>query len=213
MAEADVIGRSLANLGNYRVKRTQEVAKQGVSDGISGSLLLALTLRETWGKNVEGGAKPNPDPVDAKQHPWVALDPHNPEDALKMDVGAFQINRGFHKDALKKMPGVRVNTWGPVVRGKSPYDPGFVPRFEEQLQFTIDEMREAQAFGRDNHVPEKELPRFAIAAHNAGAGDALRGFKEGDVDKYTAHGNYSADILNKRTEVNHWLNAHPNWRI
>lgn len=207
--EQDAINRSLANLGHYRVTHTQEVAAQGQPDGISGALILALTLRETWGKNIEGGAKADPN----RPGRWIALDPNNPDDAHKMDVGAFQINRGYHKEALQKFPGVKTNTWGPVVPGKTPYDPGFVPRFEEQLQFTLKEFRDAIAFARSHGVPADERVRFALAAHNAGKGGALRGWQEGDVDKYTALGNYSADILRKRSEVNTWLNAHPNWKV
>jgi hypothetical protein len=213
MSEADVIAKSLSTLGNYRVKRTQKVAAEGPEDGISGSLLLALTLRETWGRNIEGGAKPNPDPEDAKRHPWVALDPNDPDDVHRMDVGAFQINRGFHKEQLQKMLAVRVGTWAPVVAGKTPYDGGYAPRFEDQLQFTIKELRDALAYARSNGVKPEDRAPFAIAAHNAGKGGALKGYREGDVDKYTALGNYSADILAKRTEVNHWLNEHPNWKI
>lgn len=206
MSEEDVIAKSLSTLGNYRVKRAQQVAGEGPSDGISGSLLLALTLRETWGRNIEGGAKL----VDGK---WVALDPNNPDDAHKMDVGAFQINRGYHKDQLQKMPAVKVGTWQPVVPGKTPYDPGFVPRFEEQLQFTIKELRDASLYARNNGVKQEDRARFAIAAHNAGKGGALKGYREGDVDKYTTNGDYSADILAKRSQVNHWLNEHPNWKV
>jgi hypothetical protein len=206
--EVDVISKSLSTLGNYRVERTQYVAAQGPADGISGSLLLALTLRETWGRNIEGGAK-----WDEAQGKWVALDPNNPDDAHRMDVGAFQINRGFHKDQLQKMPAVKVGTWTPVVPGKTPYDPGFVPRFEEQLQFAIKELRDAVSYARTNDVKGEDRVRFAIAAHNAGKAGALKGYREGDVDKYTAFGNYSADILAKRTEVNHWLNEHPHWKV
>lgn len=205
---SDVIAQSLATLGNYRVKRVQVVAGTGSPDGISGSLLLALTLRETWGHNIEGGAKEDPN----RPGHWIPLDPKNPDDVHKMDVGAFQINRGFHKDQLKKMPAVRAGTWEPVIKGKTPYDPGFVPRFEEQLQFTLKEFRDAISFARENKVPVAERPRFAVAAHNAGKGGALQGWKEGNVDKYTALGNYSADILKKRTEVNSWLSQHPHWK-
>jgi hypothetical protein len=127
-------------------------------------------------------------------------------------VGAVQISRKWQSEALRKMPAVRSGTWGPVVPGKTPMSGGYVPRFEEQIRFTIEEMREAIAFAEDNRIPESQRVRFAVAAHNAGMGGALAGWRAGNVDKYTAQGNYSEDILYKRTEVNRWLAQHDNWR-
>jgi hypothetical protein len=196
------IGQALARLGNYRVKRAQQVAAEGAPDGISGALLLALGMRETWGRNIEGGAKN----VNGK---WVPLDPDVPAEAKKMDVGWLQINRSYHYDALRAMPGVETGTWGPVMVGHSPVEAGFVPRFEESLRFTINELQEAVAYGHDHGA--KDPVRFAVAAHNAGLGGALGGLKDGNVDKYTAGGDYSAWVLAARTEVNRWLGDHPKW--
>jgi hypothetical protein len=200
-AEVSAVEQSLKNMGHYRVVRTQRVALEGEPDGISGALLLALTLRETWGRNIEGGAK-------FENGRWV------PEtDPLRKDVGCFQISRRYHLGALRQMPGVRAGTWAPVVAGKTAADSGYVPRFEEQLRFTIEAFHEAMAFAEDHGVPRRDLPRFAVAAHNAGSGGALNGYRVGDVDRYTAGGNYSRDIIAKRTEVNQFLSRHPNWRI
>lgn len=193
------IGEALARLGNYRVKRAQQYCNL-VNDGIGGPLVLALGMRETWGRNIQGGAKM----VAGK---WVPLDPKL--DGMKMDVGWTQINRGYHYVSLLKMPAVANGTWGPVVEGKNPVNSGYVPRFEEALAFTVTEMREAMAYAHDHHVENAE--RFAVAAHNAGSGGALRGYQDGNVDKFTAGGDYSAWVMAAKAEVKTWLTAHPNW--
>lgn len=194
------VGKFLTDLGNYRVKRATQAALDGPSDGISGALLLAIGLKETHLRNVEGGAK-----KDAAGN-WV------PEtDPTRMDVGWLQISRRYHPLNLAAMPGVKAGTWTPLVEGKTANDGGFVPRFEDSLQFTITELRDAQDYGRAHGVADADLVRYAVAAHNAGLGGALRGYREGNVDKYTALGDYSQWILDTRTQVNHWLGSHPNW--
>lgn len=200
----DQIGQALARLGAYRVRRAQTVAAEGKPDGISGALVLALGMRETWGRNVQGGAK-----YDAVKKKWVALDPSNPDDAAKMDVGWTQINRGYHYRTLLQMPAVASGTWGPVIEGKNPVNAGYVPRFEEALRFTVNELQEAVAYGHDHGVMDPV--RYAVAAHNAGMGGALRGEKEGSVDKYTANGDYSEWVMAAKSQVNQWLGKHPNW--
>lgn len=195
------IGDRLTQLGHYRVMRTQEVANQGLPDGISGSLILALGLRETGLTNVEGGAE-------LVNGVWVPQ-----SDPNKKDVGVFQISRLYHKASLALMPGVKIGTWTPVVNGKSAANGGYCPRFEDSLQYVVKSMHEAQAYGGDHDVKEADLPRFAVAAHNGGMGGALQGYRVGNVDKYTTGGDYSAWCLYHKTGINHWLAEHPNWRF
>ena len=199
------VDRALARLGNYRVRRAQIVANAGAPDGISGALLLALGLRETNGINEQGGAKR--DPATGK---WVSL---GPGDADLMDVGALQISRQHHLSELRRLPAVKNHTWGPVIPGKTPADYGYVPRWTDALRFTLTEMHEAIAYAEDSGVHSGDLIRFAVAAHNAGKGGALSGYRAGDVDKYTANGDYSKWVLLARTEVNRWLGTHPNWKV
>ena len=194
------VGKALANLGRYRVQRAQIVANEGSPDGISGALIMALGLRETHLRNIEGGAML----VDGK---WVAQ-----TDYMKMDVGWTQINRGYHYGDLKLMPGVKSGTWGPVVSGMTAGDKGYCMRFEDSLRWTITNMQEAIAYAEDKDIPEEDRVRYAIAAHNGGLGGALRGYREGNVDKYTTGGDYSAFVLRHRTLVNRWLGSHPNWK-
>lgn len=199
-ATSDQVHTALHNAGHYRVVQAQRVAGEGDPDGISGALLLALGLRETGLRNIQGGAKL----VGGR---WVAL---GPEDSSRMDVGALQISRTYHPDALRALAAVKAGTWGPVVAGKTPMDFGFVPQWTTALRFTIDEMREAIAYAHDRKVGDPV--RFAVAAHNAGIGGALSGYRAGDVDKHTAHGDYSRWVLATRGVVNSWLGKHPNWR-
>lgn len=193
------VGDSLGRLGRYRVMRAQAVANQGMPDGISGSTILALGLRETGLRNIEGGVKM----VNGR---WVKQD-----EPLKKDVGFVQINRGIHLDDLRLMPGVKSGTWGPVIGNRTAADDGYCMRFEDALRWTIDNLHESIAYAEDRDVWEPV--RFAIAAHNAGRGGAMTGARAGDVDQETTHGDYSAWVLRHRTLINRWLGAHPNWRI
>jgi hypothetical protein len=200
LATAEQVGDALSRLGHYRVVRAQEQAALDQADGIDGAHILALGLRETWGRNIEGGAK-----LEAGR--WVLE-----TDPARMDVGWLQISRRYHPQALAKMPGVAVKTWGPVIEGRTANDGGYVPRFTDALRFTVDELGASMAYGRTHGVDGADLARFAVAAHNAGAGGALRGYQAGDVDRNTAGGDYSRWVMDAYRHVVAWLRRHPNWR-
>ncbi|MFA6239922.1 MAG: hypothetical protein WC655_03290 [Candidatus Hydrogenedentales bacterium] len=54
-------------------------------------------------------------------------------------------------------------------------------------------------------LPERDLLRAAIAGYNCGPGNVLKAAKAGmDVDAYTAHKNYSADVLARAA----WFRRH-----
>ncbi len=192
---ADQVGSALRRCGHYRVVRAQRVALEGEPDGISGALLLALGLRETGLRNINGGARR----VDGE---WVPT---------KTDRGIFQIASEHHPHDLARMPGVAEGTWSPVIRPNSSAE-DTCPRFEDSLQFTLRGMHEAQAYAGDHGVPEDLLARFAVAAHNAGIGGALKGWGEHNIDKYTAKGDYSGWVLRHRGFIIRWLNDHPTWK-
>lgn len=193
---------ALRRLGSWRVKRAQEQGEL-IPGVIGGWVILALGMRETWGRNIEGGAR-----YDEARRLWV------PEtDPLRMDVGWLQISRRYHLDALAAMPGVRVGTWAPMVDGHTAAEKGYVPTFTHALRFTVAEMERAIVYGSTHGVPEGQLRRFAVAAHNAGQGGAMRGFREGNVDKYTAGGDYSRWVMDARKKIGAWLNAHPSWQF
>ena len=196
------VGTFIRGFGYYRTTRTQRVAREGEPDGIAGVHWIALGLRETHLKNINGGAV-----WDEARDIWVPAPPEH------RDAGVFQISRDWHPADLKRMPGVKEGTWGPVVEGVTAFTPGYCPRFEESLQYLKLEFGEALAFAEDEGVEPEDRARFAIAAHNAGKWGALNGYAQDNVDKYTALGNYSAWVLRHVTLVRKWLYDHPNWKI
>jgi len=161
--------------------------------------VLALGMRETRLKNVNGGAR-----WDSSSGTWVQT---------KDDKGIFQISGVHHGPELRRMLAVDEGTWSPVVPEATALDDNYCPRFEESLQFTLMLMHENQAYAIDNGISEDELGRFAIIAHNAGLGGALRGYREGEPDRYTAFKDYSAWVLRHRTIINKWLNDNLKWRV
>lgn len=196
---ASAVGVALTRLGNYRVKHAGEL---GAHYGVPQEVLLALGLRETSLKNIEGGAK-----WDDARGMWVKQ-----TDPKLMDVGIFQISRHYHAGELAKMPGVRVGTWSPIVKGKTANDGGFVPRYEESSVFTCKEFVTTMGYAARNGVPSAQRLRFAVAAHNTGSGGALAGWRKGNVDLSTAGGDYSAWVLLHSVKIKSWLDAHPNWK-
>jgi hypothetical protein len=198
----DQVGSCLRRAGYYRVTRAQIVGGEGRPDLISGITCLALGLRETLLQNINGGAVKDPATGE-----WVEAPPE------EQDGGCFQISRVHHPVDLKRMPGVAEGTWGPVIEGKTAFDPGYCPRYEEALRFTVMEMQEAIAYAEDSRVNEDVWLRFGIAAHNAGKGGALRGYREGDIDRYTAKGDYSEWVLAHAKLIRRWLNENPKWKV
>ena len=72
-------------------------------------------------------------------------------------------------------------------------------------------MLDDMAFATSGGVPSSDLLRFAVAAHNAGPTGALEGYREGNIDKHTAGGDYSAYVFATAPLVHNWIVAHPNW--
>jgi hypothetical protein len=179
------IGEALANLGQWRVKHTLEVAGEGKPDGISGALLLCLGLRESGLKNILNAAG--------------------------TDRGCFQISDRYHSAWLKSVPGCPAGSWY-ASAGHTAMDKGFCPRFSDGLAFAIHLLHDGQEFGHDHGVKPEDLTRFAVAAYNAGSDGALRGYRAGDVDQHTTGHDYSAWVLEHKHDVAAWLNNHPGWQ-
>jgi len=203
LATVSQIDVALRRLTQPRVHRTQELSIEFGRDKLPGSLVLSLGLRETWLRNILGGAKQ----VGGR---WVGLDPET--DWAEMDAGALQISKRYHKDALLEMEGALSGTWA-LIEGANAYDKGFVPTFRDAVPFVLQEMADSLDFARAQEVPESMRQRFAVAAHNAGRGGALSGFRAGDIDRNTAGGDYSSWVLDANGKVQHWLEAHLNWKI
>ncbi len=178
------VDAALKGLGNYRVLVAQELASTGSPDPFSGALLLALGLRESRLTNI-----------------------NNPAET---DHGCFQISELYHADFLQHEPGCPARSWTPVT-GHTAVEDGYCPRFTPACAYALMMLKSAHryALGKDITDPL----RFAIAAYNAGFGGATRGWREGDVDRYTTGGDYSAWVLGHRRKVNIFLNAHENWSL
>ena len=176
---------ALNRLGNYRVRAAQEVALEGPPDEFSGALLLTLGLRESALQNV-----------------------NNPADT---DHGCFQITELWHAAWLASQPGCKAGTWV-ADPGHTALEDGYCPRFTPACVYAAD-MLEFNATYAKTKVAGADPLMFAIAAYNAGVGGALRGLREGDVEKYTTGGDYVGWTLRHRSKVNNFLGRHPNWRV
>lgn len=170
------IDRELRDLGHYRVRRAQEIALAGENDGISGALILAIASRETNMRNINSHGD-------------------------GADRGVLQINSYWHRAFLASVPGCKVGSWTPTY-GRTALDDGYCPRFTDSVTYAIGLLRDSIEYASDRGVPARDRVAFAIAAYNAGAGGAHAGYREGQIDKYTTGGNYSRDVLIRRTQIN-----------
>lgn len=192
---------ALHKFGAYRVHRVGEVLDAlENSRNVTQAIVLALGLRESFLRNVEGGAKM----VDGK---WVKQD-----DPKLMDVGPFQISRWWHREALQKMNAVKVGTWKPVAVGRSAYDGGYAPQFEDSCLYAVNELVASVKWAKQQGIKKTDRVRLAIAAHNAGRGGALSGYRKGDVDLLTARQDYSSWVLRHAARVDQWLDSRPGRR-
>lgn len=178
---------ALRRLGRYRVMAAQEIAAEGAPDEFSGATLLALGLRESNLQNINNPAQ--------------------------TDHGVFQISELFHAEWLTSEPGCREGTWTIDARHRAIED-GFCPRFTPACLYALRLLKIGADYARAKAGVDSRSVRlaFAIASYNAGIGGALKGYKEGDVDKFTTGGDYSAWVLEHRSRVNHFLADHEGWR-
>jgi hypothetical protein len=199
-ATAGNVEFALRNFGKTRCLRTQQLAAENGRRRLSGPLLMAIGMRETWLRNILGGA------VRDASGKWV------PEpDWRRQDAGALQISKRYHADALKGMRAVKAGTWYPSIEGKTAYDEGMVPMFSDAVPFVLASMGYALDLAKQNGVKPEDRQRFVAAAHNAGTGGALMGWRAGDMDRNTAGGDYSAWVMDAIVKVEVFLLKHPNW--
>lgn len=178
------VDSALKRLGRYRVMAAQEIAAEGAPDEFSGATVLSVGLRESVLQNI-----------------------NNPAET---DHGCFQITELFHAEWLASQPGCKAGTWR-VEAGHTALEDGYCPRYTPACVYALDLLKFNAAYAKAK-VPSADPLRFALAAYNAGIGGALRGHREGDVDKYTTGGDYSAWCVRHRTKVNSFLTRHPDWR-
>jgi hypothetical protein len=187
------VGHSLAVFGNYRVLRSQQLCEAN-ENFPHPSTAMALGLRETGLANIDGGAV-------MENGVWVRT---------FTDRGCFQIAESEARDWLKSVPGCPEGQWGPKA-GHNALEPHYCPRFTDALEYTIREFNGHRRQAEENFVASKDLERFCVAAHNAGFTGALNGYREGNVDKNTALGDYSAWVLKYAKVIHNWVVAHPHW--
>lgn len=187
------VGHSLAVFGNYRVLRTQQLCSQ---NGYfpHASTAMSLGLRESGLKNICGGAV-------MKEGVWVRS---------FTDRGWAQISDTVAAAWLKTVPGCPEGQWSPKT-GHNALEQHFCPRFTDALEYTIREFNSHRKEAKKAGVKDADIERFCVAAHNAGFAGALYGYEAGNVDKNTAHGDYSAWVLQYANDVHKWVLEHPGW--
>lgn len=187
------VGHSLAVFGNYRVLRTQQLCEQE-GNFPHPSTAMGLGLRETGLTNVCGGAI-------MVKGVWVQS---------FTDRGCFQINEWEAKAWLASVPGCPEGQWSPEA-GHNALEPHFCPRFSDSLEYVLKEFKEHKEQAAHVGVKAEDVERFCVAAHNAGFEGALEGYRVGNVDLNTAHGNYSAWVERYAQTIHTWVVGHPAW--
>lgn len=126
----------------------------------------------------------------------------------RTDKGMFQITMRYHAATLVTLPGCPAATFGDPLGwerswkpepGKTAADDGYVPTLRDGVRFSYRLLKGAYEYGRDvkEITSAGKLIRFTLAAYNAGIGGASRGYREGNVDKYTTGGDYSKNVLER----------------
>lgn len=192
MTNAEV-GSALAHFENYRVLRSQQIVKEH-SNFPHASTLMALGLRESGLKNICGGAV-------MKDGKWVRS---------FTDRGCFQISESVAAEWLKSVPGCPEGSWSPK-EGHNALEQHFCPRFTDAAQYTCREFATNREQAKQAGVKDADLERFCVAAHNAGFGGAISGYRAGNVDKNTALGDYSAWVVKYASVIHTWVVNHPHW--
>lgn len=119
--------------------------------------------------------------------------------------GAWQQDDRWNTGFLKTHRGCRDGEWDPCPRRHSAFTDGHVPTLRDGLLRFLDDLDEHRGYGANYGIGRSMLPRFALASYNAGPGQALAGYRAGNVDRYTANGDYSADTMRRAAHFHQWL--------
>ena len=84
---------------------------------------------------------------------------------------------------------------------------GGVPPAREAAAYAAQLLLDNGAFGRQKGVKPIDLLKFSLSSYNTGAGNAIKGYRAGDPDRTTAHGNYGRDVLDRLRIVTAWLDG------
>lgn len=170
----------LDSFGPDKIRIVGELAHQGPPDGVGPALLLAMGSRETNLANIVGDG--------GHGRGWL------------------QIDDRFFATWLSRHAGCASGTWRPQFASALPR--GRVPTLTHSTLQAIEILHGNVAFAASRKLPANERMRFAVAAYNSGAGNAIHAFGAGDVDAHTAHGDYSADVFQRRDVVARYLKRH-----
>jgi hypothetical protein len=167
----------LDSFGPEKIRIVAELSHQGPPDGIGPALVLGMGSRETNLENIVGDG--------GHGRGWL------------------QIDDRFFAAWLDRHAGCANGTWRP--RFASALPGGRVPTLTHSTLQAIEILRSNVAFAASRNVAAGERMRFAVAAYNSGAGNAIHGLGAGDVDAHTAHGDYSSDVFERRDVVARYL--------
>lgn len=173
----------LKRLTRWRTERVGELAAEA-EDGISGDLVLAIGSRESSMRNIVGGGY-----FDSAGRFVVTGE----------DRGWLQINAVFHRAFLEGVPGCVSGSWRETLTSALPA--GRVPGLTRSTRYAILLLRQNIVTVTAAGVPAADAVRVAVAAYNGGTSGALRGWREGNPDRYTTGGDYSRDVLDRRAKV------------
>lgn len=173
------VDERLNRLGAYRVRRTVMLCDEFPHSHVNAALVLALFDRETLLQNIVSGAKGQP--------------------SFDKDTGIGQLNRAVWAESLKHVPGCPSGSFNPKA-GHHADEPGYCPPFDFSVRASRNILISHIAAAADHAVPWPMRLYVAVAGYNAGMTGALRGWRDGDPDKYTAapRRDYSVDVIDTR---------------
>lgn len=167
----------LEAFGRHRLEIVTELTHEGPPDRVGPALLLAMGSRETDLRNIVGDA--------GHGRGWLQIDD-------RFHAGWLSQHRGCASGSFK-------------ARFASALPQGRVPTLTAATLRAVEMLNSNMQFGLTHGVPQAKALRFALAAYNAGPSGTLSGFQGGDVDANTAHGDYSADVLERKRVVGRFL--------
>ena len=184
----EYLNKRLDDLPEGYIQEALDIGRQGGPDPISGTLLIAISVRESGLRCVLG------DQGRAR--------------------GSHQFLDTYHSEFLRTVPGCKAaatikehthENWKQQ-RGKNALMRGYAPGWAHSCGYCADILNGLfdQAIRED--VQDEDALHVALSAYNVGMTRALRGYEEHySSDHYTTGKDYGRDVLLRRSEINHLL--------
>lgn len=166
----------LDRFGKRRVKRVLKLCRDK-GGPFTGDLMLAIASRETELENIVGD--------------------------FGHGRGIFQEDDRFQTDWLRRQIGAVSGTW--LATKWNALRAGFVPLLVPALRHSRKLLSDARVWLIRHGVPESSATKVAVASYNAGPTGALNGFNRRNPDEFTAGGDYSHDVFQRRIHVRRWI--------